>query len=600
MSLWLLTNLITVFCIIYFLTRVGIFIIPKIFNEEFKILRVIHSNGIRFSITDLSPPTTRIMPTLYQDRVGISLYDAQWRTGEKAPIPESVTKDVVRSLLRFKSTCHDFGVLDSNVRIVATEATRQAINSEDYRGAIEKATGWKVEMLPKEEEGRVGAMGVVSSFSYVKGLMMDLGGGSTQITWLIAENGEVKMSERGSVSMPYGAAALSRRLHEAQNQGASKLEELRREITSNLQNAVKEIQIPKEITNLANTPEGLPLYLSGGGFRGWGFVLMSQHPIQPYPIPIINGFKATTSNFYNIDMVKSAVSGSDNLFRVSERRAAQVPAVALLVTCLLEALPTISTVHFAQGGVREGSIFSSLPPDIKHQHPLITVTLPHSSPSASKLVGYIFKAIPSGDTKSVPSCITNSLLTAFAYSMYIHNSMNKDIQSASALRSTTTGALASVHGADHEDRAMLAIMLCERWCGVGALAPGDESFYRRLMALVGPEVGWWCCYFGRIGAMLGEIYPAGVVSKSKVEMSARWTTGDAKQALEVDVDFGRDAEGTVQSIGVMKALKQVEKIGKKKNWPERKGGHKVLLNARSAGPGGTVDLEADGLELEFA
>lgn len=540
------------------------------------------------------------MPTVYQDRVGISLYDAQWRTGEKAPIPQPVAKEVVHSLLRFKSTCHDFGVLDSNVRIVATEATRQAINSEEFRGEIKQATGWEVEMLPKEEEGRVGAMGVVSSFSSVKGLMMDLGGGSTQITWLIAEKGKVKMSDRGSVSMPYGAAALSRMLHEAQTLGGSKMDELRSEIVSNLKNAVEEIQIPKEITNLANTPEGLPLYLSGGGFRGWGFVLMSQHPVQPYPIPIINGFKATTSNFYNIDMVKSTVSGSGNLFRVSERRASQVPAVALLVTCLLEALPTISAVHFAQGGVREGSIFSSLQPEIKHQHPLITVTLPHSSPWASKLVEYILKAMPTGNSTSIPPRVTKSLLTAFAYAMYIHNSMTKDIQSASALRSTTTGALASVHGADHDDRAMLAIMLCERWGGVGALAPGDEGFYKRLMALVGPEVGWWCSYFGRIGAVLGEIYPAGVVSKSKVEISARWVTGDAKQALQVDVDFGKDEEGIVQSIGVVKALKQVEKIGKKKNWPERKGGHKVLLNVRSAAAGGIVDLDADGLELEFA
>ena len=467
------------------------------------------------------------MPTLYQDRVGISLYDAQWRTGQKAPIPDSVTKDVVQALLRFKSTCHDFGVPDENVRIVATEATRQAINSEEYRSKIESATGWKVEMLPKEEEGRVGAMGVVTSFSRVKGLMMDLGGGSTQITWLIAEEGEVKMSERGSVSMPYGAAALSRRLQEAQTLGGSKITELRNEITMNLRDAVKQIQIPKEISDLSNSPEGLQLYLSGGGFRGWGFVLMSQHPVQPYPIPIINGFKTTTKNFYNTEMVKIAVTSGDNLFRVSERRASQVPAVALLITCLLEALPAISTVHFAQGGVREGSLFSSLPPDIKHQNPLVTVTEPHRSQSASAFADDILKAVPTVSSNQLPPSVTPSLLTAFAQAMFIHTNMNKDIQSASALRSTTTGVLASVYGANHDDRAMLAIMLCERWGGVSALSPGDEQFYQRLMALIGPEVAWWCSYIGRIGSLLGEIYPAGVVSKPKVAIDSQWIGGQA-------------------------------------------------------------------------
>lgn len=534
------------------------------------------------------------MPTLYQDRVGISLYDAQWRTGQKAPIPDSITKDVVKALLRFKSTCHDFGVPDSSVRIVATEATRQAINSEEYRKEIETATGWKVEMLPKEEEGRAGAMGVVSSFSTVKGLMMDLGGGSTQITWLIAKSGEVQTSERGSVSLPYGAAALSRRLEDADK--TSQINALQEEIEAKLREAVEQIQIPKEISD---TPGGVPLYLSGGGFRGWGFVLMSQHPVQPYPIPIINGFKTAVENFYNTGLVMDAVKSSNNLFRVSERRASQVPAVALLVTCLLHVLPAISTVHFAQGGVREGSLFTSLPPPIKHQHPLITVTLPYSNESSPKLLEAILSALPTSDTTRIPSPITKELLTAFAQAMYIHNSLNKDIQAASALRSTTTGMLASVHGADHEERAILALMLCERWGGVGALAPGDESFYQRLMALVGAEIAWWCSYPGRIGAVIGEVYPAGVVSQTKVKMEARWSEGKKGAQLDIDVDFGRDEEGTAQSIGVMKALKQVEKVGKKKNWPGGSG-YKISLVVKSEAAGSRVNLDDPKLEPEFA
>jgi len=579
------------------------------------------------------------MPALYQDRVGISLYDAQWSTGVKLPIPSSVTSDVVRALLRFKSACRDFGVRDpENVRIVATEATRQAINSAEYRAEIEKATGWKVEMLPKEEEGRVGAMGVVSSFGSVKGLMMDLGGGSTQITWIIAKDGEVRMSEKGSVSMPYGAAALSRRLEEAQKLGGGSLSSLREEMTKNLKEAVEQIAIPKEIQDLASTSEGLPLYLSGGGFRGWGFVLISQHPVQPYPIPIINGFKTTKANFYNVEMVKSTASSDSNIFRVSERRASQVPAVALLVSCLLDALPSISTVHFAQGGVREGSIYSSLPPAIKSEHPLVTATSPHRSPSSTQLVTYILDAFsplqhaspegkPSPPTPSISQ--ERQLLTAFVQAMYMHNPMNKDMQAASALRSTTTGALASIHGADHEERAMLAVMLCERWGGVGALAPGDEVFYRRLMELIGSEAGWWCMFVGRLGALLGVVYPAGVVrGKDKVALKMSWKATDEsgsdagkktlkkaaknkqKQAgpdkssldsIQVDVDFGRDEEGIIQSIGVQKALKQLEKLGKKKNWPgDGKGGHKVSLTVRSAAAGGEVNLADKGLELEFA
>ena len=550
------------------------------------------------------------MPTVYQDRAGISLYDAQWSSGEKAPIPDSVTQNVIRALQRFKRTCEDFGVKDGNVRILATEATRQAINSEEYRVAIKGATGWTVEMLPKEDEGRVGAMGVVSSFSSVKGLMMDLGGGSTQITWLIAENGQVRMSNTGSFSMPYGAAALSRRLAEANKLGGKVFEELREEISKNLKDAVEEIGIPQEVRDTANTREGMTLYLSGGGFRGWGFVLMSQHPVSPYPIPIINGFRTSVENFHNTGEVMTAAASQEDIFRVSERRASQVPAVALLVSCLAMALPAITTVRFAQGGVREGSLFMDLDTKTKAQHPLVTATIPHVTPSTPSLISLLEAAIPAPNgLSSVPPVITDYLLAALGQSLYIHNHLNKDLQAAAALRSTTTGSLCGVHGASHDERAALGIMLCERWGGRGALSPGDADYFQRLLQLLGPEAGWWCFYYGKIAAVIGEVYPAGLVKvgNGKFKVNAIWsndasdemTPGESKLAqkfkekvskakrdddgkeLKVAMDFGNDAD-LLLSEGVLKALKQVEKIGKKKNWPSAEFGHKIGLRVVGA------------------
>ncbi|KAF2422424.1 retrograde regulation protein 2, partial [Tothia fuscella] len=486
------------------------------------------SNGIRFSITNMAPATARIIPTLYQDRAGISLYDAQWSTGEKRPLPESTIKDVVRTMQRFKSTCRDFGVKDSNVRIIATEATRQAINSEDFRARIRTATGWTVEMLPKEQEGRIGAMGVVSSFASVRGLMMDLGGGSTQITWLIANKGQIRMSEQGSMSMPYGAAALSRRLAEANKLGGNALKRLRDEITTTLKEAVSHISLPKEIHEDVKSPQGLALYLSGGGFRGWGFVLMSQHPVSPYPIPIINGFKTTTAAFNDTKLVVAAAT-EENIFRVSDRRASQVPAVALLVSCLSEALPAVTTVYFAQGGVREGSLFVDLDERTKAQNPLMTATVPYATESVKQLEALIKAADPApGRSATTPPLITNHILVALAQGLYIHNNLNKDLQAAGALRSTTTGALAAVHGSSHDERAGLAVMLCERWGGVGALSPADEAYYERLLELIGPEEAWWCMYYGRVAAVIGEIYPVGVIHEGAelLKISVEWGNTD--------------------------------------------------------------------------
>jgi hypothetical protein len=84
------------------------------------------SNGIRFSITDLSMPTTRTMPSVFAERAAISLYDAQHpkESNEKVPIPENTIKDVLECMVRFKDICKEYGVPDENVQIVATEATR--------------------------------------------------------------------------------------------------------------------------------------------------------------------------------------------------------------------------------------------------------------------------------------------------------------------------------------------------------------------------------------------------------------------------------------------------------------------------------------------
>ena len=133
------------------------------------------SNGIRFSISDLTPPA-RALPTVFQDRAGISLYDAQYQSGEKGPIPQDVIDSVLAALARFKVACADFGVPNDKIRILATEATRTAVNSVEFRQQIKDAIGWEVDMLPKEAEGRIGALGVASSFSNIEGLVMDLGG----------------------------------------------------------------------------------------------------------------------------------------------------------------------------------------------------------------------------------------------------------------------------------------------------------------------------------------------------------------------------------------------------------------------------------------
>jgi retrograde regulation protein 2 len=287
------------------------------------------------------------MPTVFQDRAAISLFDAQYDgdNPEKQPIPAKVVQELIFCLLRFKTICYDFGVLNGNIRLIATEAMREAKNGQEVRDEILKKTGWTVDLLPKEEEGRIGALGVASSFAKVEGLVMDLGGGSTQITWMIAKNGEVQTAQQ-AVSLPYGAAAMTRLISKAQETETG-IEDLKKDITAKFEQAIETIKIPEELLKNSDQEDGFTLYLSGGGFRGWGYLLLSEHIIRPYPIPIINGFLASNYDFTNVSYVTDIAKG--DVFRVSDRRSTQVPAVAMLVECLERALPKIRQVRFCQG-----------------------------------------------------------------------------------------------------------------------------------------------------------------------------------------------------------------------------------------------------------
>lgn len=555
------------------------------------------SNGIRFSVSTLAPPTARITPTLYQSRAGISLYDAQYPTsakGTRQPIDSATITAVVSAFRGFKRACGDFNVPESNVTVLATEATRTAINGKEFMSEIKKAVGWDVTLMAKEEEGRVGAMGVASSLPELRGLVMDLGGGSTQLSWLAKEGEDVRMPENGAVSMPYGAAALTRRLNEAEAKGKKAVDDLQAEIRDTVKEAYKSLNAPKELLKQAEEEGGFTLYLSGGGFRGWGYLLMSQHKVKPYPVPLINGFKASRQDFLSTDVVKQAAAGvledssnegNDDIFRISARRAGQVPAVAFLVTALSQALPQVKEVRFCQGGVREGYLFSSLPPTVQAQHPLVVATQPFEvRGTSSRMTDLLLSAFPPGSTSGAKDDYKDTfdrhLIQAFANLMYLHSSHSKDLQATSALRSTTSGALAGVHGILHESRALLGLLLCARWGG--AVPPSDESFKRNLEQIV--ESGWtlwWINYLGAVAALVADVYPAGFVEQDedRLGIRAKWDRdGKGRVTLTLELLFGKDMEAG--AFG--KAIKAVEKVGKPKRWIGGKegSGHRVEVSVQ--------------------
>ncbi|KAL5409716.1 hypothetical protein PMIN06_003110 [Paraphaeosphaeria minitans] len=542
------------------------------------------SNGIRFSISDLAPPTTRIIPTLHVHRIDISLYDAQFDhlTGARVPIPDRVINDVVAGLLRFKIICADFGVPSSRIRIIATEATRTAINCVEFLQTISKVTGVPVELLTKEDEGKIGALGIASSFSEMEGIAMDLGGGSMQITWLASHSGDLQMSPKGAFSFPYGAAALTQKLDELTkgknyNEAKKAMERLRKEMEISFRKAYVGLEVPNDMVKRAKHDGGFKMYLSGGGFRGWGYLLLYQNQTQKhhYPISIINGFTVPNSEFSDTERLKKVAHTAQKIFRVSDRRRKQVPAVAFLVNVLANALPYgIKEAHFCQGGVREGVLFQALPPRIREQNPLTVATTPYAKASAPRIAELLLDALPESSgahSELMSDLLTVDIVEALANTLYVHSIMSKESSSTSALYSTSTGLLSSTHGVSHSSRALLALVLEESYGG--ELPPREAKFKADLRAILEAKDVWWTCYIGKVALLVRRLYPSGFVEETKprVRLSAQWTMESRGErgtnGIELLFLIQKSTNDPVKlKETIQDHLHVIKKVGKAKNW----------------------------------
>jgi len=73
--------------------------------------------------------------------------------------------------------------------------------------------------------------------------------------------------------------------------------------------------------------------------------------------------------------------------------------------------------------------------------------------------------------------------------------------------------MSTSHGVSHWDRALLALMLEERYQGV--LPPREVNFKLALSELLTAEAVWWTRYVGKIGFMISSLYPAGFIDPYK-------------------------------------------------------------------------------------
>jgi exopolyphosphatase / guanosine-5'-triphosphate,3'-diphosphate pyrophosphatase len=229
--------------------------------------------------------------------------------------------------------------------LLATAAVRDAVNGADFVAAVRRRCGVPVRILSGVEEARFSALGVVSGIPDADGLMGDLGGGSLELVGL--DRGKLG----AHVTLPLGPLRVG-------------------------ESAIGERDAARELIDrhLASVPwlgdlRGRDFYAVGGAWRSLARIHMDQ---TSHPLHIIQQYRIDRRQAEDLVRVMSRL-GRRSLAAISglpRRRLDTLPFAALLLERLLR-LARPEGIVFSALGLREGYLFSQLPPALRRQGPLL-------------------------------------------------------------------------------------------------------------------------------------------------------------------------------------------------------------------------------------
>lgn len=165
----------------------------------------------------------------------------------------------VESLTELKTVTDRFNLEEMGV--LATAPLRNIINTEEVLTEIEKETGYKVKVLSGQQEASYGFAGLRQQISMDEGIMIDVGGGSSEV--VAFRNDEALLS----TSIPWGSLNLYRKYVKEIIPEPKELKEIDRTMRKHFE----KIRLPKRSYHL-------PLCVEGGAGRAFVKVLQRKYP----------------------------------------------------------------------------------------------------------------------------------------------------------------------------------------------------------------------------------------------------------------------------------------------------------------------------------
>jgi len=253
-------------------------------------------------------------------------------------IKPAALRRAIDAIRLFKGICDNRGV--TKITAVATAAVRESSNSDEFISAMFAETGIRFRVLSREEESCYGYLGVINTTDLDDGLIMDVGGGSIELTMV---EGRKPVH---ATSIPWGALNLSVRFLDRDKPTKSQLEELEDFVKGNLQ-AIPWIESLK----------GSQLFGIGGTIRT--IARMSQR-FGNYPFDELHNYTMAPAD---VAKVYDKLSGTTMAERrdlpgLSRDRADIIIGGAAAANTIIKTLK-VSQVRVSSAGLRDGIFFNN-------------------------------------------------------------------------------------------------------------------------------------------------------------------------------------------------------------------------------------------------
>lgn len=246
--------------------------------------------------------------------------------------------ETIKTLKMFRKLCDVNGI--ERIIAVATAAVRRAKNQRSFLDEVSATCGIKLRVLSAEEEALYVYRGVINTMDIPKGIILEIGGGSTKIVYY---NRRTLLNYE---TLPFGSITLTELFSDGNlspHEQAAKIEEF---FTEQL----------KKIAWLKEVEEDVQLIGVGGSFRN---LCRMTKIMKKYPLKTIHNYAVNDNDFYHVyDLLKGLdLDRKKKIKGLSSGRADILPS-ALAVASAFKKYMNLSNLIISGSGLRTGLLFN--------------------------------------------------------------------------------------------------------------------------------------------------------------------------------------------------------------------------------------------------